>query len=462
MKPSIIVENFVTTVWGMPMLCLLVGGGIFFSIYARLLPYRYLGHSIRLVLGKYTRDTDRGELTHKQALSTALSGTLGLGNIAGVALAISAGGPGAVFWMWITALLGVSTKFFTCSLGVMYRGYDSEGKLQGGPMYIIREGLGPRFKPLAILFAVAGLLGTLPAFQINQLTSVLTTQLFPNHRITSNVLFDWVLGISLAILVAFVIWGGLRRVALVAAKLVPFMTISYLLMACSVLLLNVEQLPTVLTEIVTQAFQPSALTGGLAAVITIGVSRGAFSNEAGIGTEVMAHGAAKTNEPIREGLVGSLGPIVDTLIVCSCTALVILVTGVAQGAQNMQGVTLTLAAFSQALGGLGEWLLTMQVVILSLTTVFTFWYYGHKCFAFLVGVKTAGYFKYLYLMMIVLGAVISLDLIFNFLIGMYGLMAIPTMVSSLLLAPKVKNAADRYFCRFNKSNKDSELSSNEH
>ncbi|MAT94843.1 MAG: sodium/alanine symporter [Halioglobus sp.] len=423
------------------MLLLLVGGGLFFCCYSRLLPYRYLGHSLALLSGRYDNAGDAGELRHREALAAALSGTLGLGNIAGVALAISAGGPGVVFWMWLTALIGVCTKFFTCTLGVMYRGRDSAGQLQGGPMYVIREALPRRWHWLAVLFALAGLLGTVPSFQVNQLAAVVSQQLLPE---TAGGPWDWGLGLGLALLVGLVIWGGLGRIARVAEVLVPAMVISYLAMAALVIAAHAAQLPAVLAAIFTQAFSPDALYGGALGVAIIGISRGAFSNEAGIGTEVMAHGAARTNEPVREGLVASLGPMVDTLLVCSCTAGVILVSGVHAPGDDVQGVSLTMAAFGEVLGGWGRWLLALQVLVLSATTVFTFWYYGQKCCAFLFGVGPARYYRYFYLAAVVLGAVVSVELLFTFLVGVYGLMALPTMLSSLLLAPRVMCEARRY------------------
>lgn len=339
--------------WGPPLIILVVGGGLFFLVYSRMGPYRYFGHAIAILRGKYDDDEDPGDITHLQALSAALSGTLGLGNIAGVAVAIGMGGPGAVFWMWITAVVGVATKFFTCTLAIMYRGHDSRGQLQGGPMYIIREGLGPRWKWLAVFFCVVGLFGTLPIVQINQLTQIMRDVVFvpaelvdPDNHFT----FDLLFGLAIAGLVAGVIFGGIKRVGYVAARLVPAMVAVYLLMTVAVLAAHVSELPGHLWFIVRDAFTAESIGGGLLGMITIGVMRGAFSNEAGIGTEVMAHGAAKTREPVREGLVAMMGPVIDTLIVCTCTALVILVTGVWQQ-EGLGGVSMTAAAFGDVLPG---------------------------------------------------------------------------------------------------------------
>lgn len=446
---SDITSAFANFVWGAPMIILLVGGGIFFSLYSRLVPFRYIGHGMSLLTGKHDKESEAGQLTHSQALSAALAGTVGMGNIAGVALAITAGGPGAVFWMWLTALLGVSTKFFTCSLGVMFRQKDQNGEVQGGPMYVIMEGLGKNWKPLALLFAFAGLFGTIPSFQANQLTAAFREELVPQSWVASPSMFNYIMAAIVTTIVAGVILGGLKRVAYVTSRLVPTMAVTYLLMTLAVLFNHVSELPALIASIFTEAFNPKAVSGGLIGVIIIGVSRGVFSNEAGIGTEVMAHGAAKTNEPIREGLVGMLGPIVDTLIICTCTALVILASGMWQDVEGVKGVELTMQVFGQELGLTGQILLAIQILFLAASTMFTYWYYGEKCFVFLFGETSRKFYKWFYLTMIVMGCVVTLDVVFNFMIGMYGLMAIPTMLSAFILAPKVKAAAAIYFKKLN-------------
>ena len=444
---SSITAAFSNFVWGPPLIILLVGGGLFFSIYSKLVPFRYLGHGVALLTGKHDHDSEKGQLTHSQALSAALAGTVGMGNISGVALAITAGGPGAVFWMWLTALLGVSTKFFTCSLGVMFRRTDENGNVHGGPMFVITEGLGKNWKPLALLFAFAGLFGTIPSFQANQLTAALREELVPESWISSPTLFNAIIAIAITALVAGVILGGLKRVAYVTSRLVPTMAITYFLMTLAVLANHFSELPMLFHSIFTEAFNPQAVSGGLIGVIIIGVSRGVFSNEAGIGTEVMAHGAAKTDEPIREGLVGMLGPVVDTLIICTCTALVILASGMWQDVEGVKGVELTMQVFGHELGLTGQILLAIQILFLAVSTMFTYWYYGEKCFGFLFGENSRPYYKWFYLVMIIVGCMVTLDIVFNFMIGMYGLMAIPTMVSAFILAPKVKQAAKIYFAK---------------
>lgn len=437
-------QRFVDTVWGTPLVGLLLGGGLFFLFYSRALPLRHFGHAVGIMMGRYDTDDQPGELSHAQALAAALSGTMGLGNIAGVALAIVAGGPGAVFWMWISALVGIATKFFTCSLGIMYRGEDSLGQLQGGPMYVIREALPKSLYPLAIMFSLAGLIGTLPIFQANQLTALIGETMFAGD------LPSWgapLIGCGVAALVASVIFGGLPRVAAVAVAVLPSMVVVYLGMTLFVIFSNLEQVPVVLTSIVSEAFNAQAAGGGFIGVMLIGISRGAFSNEAGVGTEVMAHGAARTNEPVREGLVAMLGPVFDTLLVCTCTAMVILITGQWQAPGDLSGITLTANAFVGEMGILGLLPLGFVALILSTTTMFTGWYYGAKCCGFLFGAQWQHHFRWIFVAGVVFGASVSIDVVFNIISGCYGLMAIPTMVSSLLLAPKVMDAARDYFAR---------------
>jgi len=435
---------FADFVWGRPLLVLLVGGGLFFAIYSRFLPYRHLVHAVGIMLGRYDTPDEPGELSHAQALAAALAGTMGLGNIAGVALAIVAGGPGAVFWMWVTAIVGIATKFFTCSLGIMYRGRDSLGQLQGGPQYIIREALPRKFYPLAVLFSAAGMIGTLPMFQANQLTALAREGLTIGAE---PWLFNLIVGAAITGVVASVIFGGLQRVAQAAVTLLPAMALIYLGMTLFILIKHYAQIPDLFALIFREAFNPQALGGGLLGVMLIGISRGAFSNEAGLGTEVMAHGAAKTSEPIREGLVAMLGPVIDTLLVCTCTALVILVSGLWQAPGELNGVAMTLSALRAEMGGLATVLLTLVVLILGLTTMFTGWYYGTKCFGFLFGAEYQHWFRYFFIGTILFGSTVSIDVVFNLIVGAYGLMAIPTMVSTLLLAPKVMEEARRYFSK---------------
>ena len=446
---EIFLNAWADAMWSTPLVILLVGGGLFFMIYSRFRPYRYFGHAIDLLRGKYSDPNDPGHIPHSQALATALSGTLGLGNIAGVAIAISMGGPGAVFWMWVTAIVGVSTKFYTASLAIMFRGKDADGSVQGGPMYVITEGMGKRWYPLAVLFAVACTIGALPLFQANQFIQLLRDVIaIPAGMATADdhFTFDLLSSAIVATLVGLVIIGRIERIGRITVKLVPAMVLMYLFMTVTVLFTYAADIPATLLLIVTDAFTGEAVAGGsIGAVILIGVRRGAFSNEAGIGTESMAHGAAKTQQPIREGVVAMVGPVVDTLVVCTCTALIILLTGVWQSADGIEGVTLTARAIEQVFPETGIYLLLIMVGLLSFSTMVTMWFYGAKCTGFLLGSHRQHYYTPVYLALLLGGAVVSMDVVNGLILATYATMAIPTMISALYLAPKVNQAAKIYF-----------------
>ena len=433
--------------WGYPLLILMMGGGVFFTVYSRFTPFRFFRHGIKILLGQYDNSEDPGDLTHFQALSTALASTVGMGNISGVAVAISMGGPGALFWMWISAFVGMSTKFFTCTLSIMFRGKDDRGDVQGGPMYVIETALGKKFKALAILFSAAGLIGCLPLFQANQLTQIIRDEIWKNNGwFTDSVLIgNLVVGIPVAVLVAVVIFGGIKRIGYVASRLVPLMVSLYLLAGIFIMITNLADIPDLLALIFSDAFSGKAAAGGvIGSVIITGVRRASFSNEAGLGTEAMAHGAAKTREPVREGLVAMLGPFIDTIVVCSITGIVILLSGLWQGDET-SGVTLTTMAFSQELGSMGKSLLLICVFIFSLTTMFGQSYYGSKCIGYLFGTRWQQKYNLFYVIAVIFGAVVSLNVVINIIDGVYALMAIPTMVSALLLSPQVMKEAKRYF-----------------
>ncbi|CAM1345489.1 Sodium/alanine symporter [Tenacibaculum amylolyticum] len=445
------VAQFSSWIWGIPLLILLIGGGFFLFVYSGLVPFRYLGHAVNILRGKYDKHNSPGDLSHYEALSSAIAATVGMGNISGVAIAIATGGPGAIFWMWMSAFVGMATKFFTCSLAIMYRGKDEEGNIKGGPMYVITEGLGKQWKPLAIFFAAAGLIGTLPAFQANQLTQTLIDvfQVKESNVLTSKFL----LGITIAIITSLVIFGGIKRIGKVAAKMVPMMVVIYLVTVLTILFLKFDQIPTIFSLIFDDASSGRAVLGGaLGTVIITGIKRAAFSNEAGIGTAPMMHGTAKTNEPIREGLVAMLGPAIDTLLVCTLTALAILASGVWQNFEG-NGISLTLSSFDNVLPyGLGSVILTICVLIFAFSTLFTYSFYGYSCLSFLTNTKTGKYYNYIYIITIVIASVIKLDFVINLIDSGYALMAIPTVISTLILAPKVKKAANDYFLKL-KNNK---------
>lgn len=449
-----IVENWTAEfsgfMWGTPLVVLLVGGGLFFTLYSRFIPFRYLGHSIQILRGKYDDVNDPGQISHFQALSSALASTVGMGNIGGVALAIHTGGPGALFWMWVSAIVGMATKYFTCTLAIMYRGKDDQGEVQGGPMYVVEQGLGVQYRPLAILFSVAGLVGCLSLFQANQLSQIVRELIYnPNHLFAGNqIVGDLTTGIIVASIVSLVIFGGIRRIGHVASRMVPFMVAIYMLAAILILVKHINNVPTVFSSIIQDAFSGDAVLGGaLGSIIIIGIRRAAFSNEAGMGTESMAHGAAKTQEPVREGLVAMIGPFIDTIIVCSITGFVILLSGV--NSSDVNGVTLTAMAFERELGFLGQALLVIAVLSFSFSTMFGYSYYGRKCTSYLFGTKWKPVYNWVYVASIVLASIVSIDIAINIIDGMFALMAIPTMISTLLLSKKVMNETSRYFSRVN-------------
>ncbi len=435
--------------WGLPLLFLLVGGGMYFLVLSRFLPFRYFGHAISVLRGKYDDPNDPGQINHFEALTTALAATVGMGNIAGVAVAISIGGPGAVFWMWVSGVIGMATKFFTCTLSIMYRGKDSAGELQGGPMYIITEGLGKAWKPLAVVFSLAGLIGALPAFNVNQLTQAVRDILLTPNGVSTGMMTDLITGLILLVVAAVVILGGIQRISKAASRMVPAMVVLYFFSVLAILLINITELPRYLALIITDAFAAShykgepMLGGVIGALIITGIKRGAFSNEAGIGTAPMAHGAARTAEPVREGLVAMLGPFIDTLIVCTLTALAILVTGVWQDSEG-NGVTLTANAFQSAMPGIGPYILLVCIAIFSISSLLSYAYYGSKCASFLLGADRKHYYNYFYLLSILAGATLSLDVVINIIDGTFAIMAIPTMIAAIILAPKVIQETKKY------------------
>ncbi len=434
-------------IWGTPVLVLLLGGGLFFLLYSKLIPFRYIGHALGILSGKYDDPNEPGQLRHYQALSTALAGTVGMGNVSGVAVAITMGGPGAIFWMWVSAFLGVSTKFFTCSLAVMYRGKDSNGVIQGGPMYFITEGLGKNWKPLAVFFSIVGMIGVSPLFQANQLVQVIRDVVLVPNGVEASVQNNLIVGFIIALIVGIVIIGGIKRIGSVTGKVVPFMVAVYIITVLFIIFSNSDEIIPAFKEILHDAFTGDAVLGGsLGAIIITGVRRAAFSNEAGLGTAPMAHGAAKTSEPIREGLVAMLGPIIDTILICTMTALALIITGAWKN-PSADGITLTANAFDASIPGFGKYILTLCVSFFAMSTLFAFPYYGTKCLGFVAGAKYQHFYNYAFVIVVVIGAVAKLDVIIGLIDISFALMAFPTVLASLLLAPKVRKAALDYFER---------------
>jgi len=436
-------EIAVDYAWGLPLVFLLIGSGLYFTLAGRFLPFRAIGHAIAILRGKYDKDDDPGEISHFQALSSALSATIGMGNLSGVAVALTLGGPGAIFWMWIAGLVGMSTKFFTCTLATMYRKKDSRGIDQGGPMYYIEVGLGRAFKPLAILFAICGMIGCLALFQINQFAGLLEEY---------NGIDSLWTGIVCMVLVGMVIVGGIKRVGQVTSKVVPAMFVIYVIGAMWIILANITMVPDVLLSIVKSAFGSQAVLGGGAGVavrevLVNGVKRAAFSNEAGVGTAPMAHGAAKTKEPIREGLIAMLGPFLDTNLVCTMTALVIVIAGV-DLTPGTDGVVITTAAFTHGLPGtFGRWVLTTIIALFSISTMISYSYYSVKCAKYLFGDRIGGQWVWIYLISLPAAAVWSQGMVLNIIDTCFALMAIPTLIGALLLSPRVVVALKDYYRR---------------
>ncbi len=424
--------------WGLPLVTFILITGIYFSYISGLRPLTGFFHAFSILFGKYDDKSSPGEVSHFQALTVALSGTIGMGNIAGVAIAINMGGAGAIFWMWVAGLFGMMIKFFTCTLSCLYRKLDEEGIEQGGPMYFIERGLGKHFKPLAILFALGGLIGCIPIFQVNQLASFIHSE-FAISPLNTGVICLLIIGI--------VILGDVKRVGSVTAKIVPFMFIIYVVSSFIVIAINFEQVPQVLTDIINSAFGMNAIGGGATGfvfkeILVTGIKRAIFSNEAGVGTEAMAHGAAKTKEPVREGLVAMLGPFIDTHIVCTCTALVILTSGIYT---SESGIVMTAMSFNQALPNIGNIIVYLVFSLFAISTMITYSYYSLKCARYLFGKKIGDKYIFIYLVIIPLSTIWTQTTIINIIDVMFALMIFPTLLSTILLAKKVTNEMNIYF-----------------
>lgn len=431
-----------------PMFLLLIGGGLFLVFYSKLMPYRFFCHAIAITAGKYDNKDSKGDVSSFQALSAAVAATVGLGNISGVAIAIHDGGPGVVFWIWMTALIGMCIKFYSCSLAIMYRGTDSDGKMQGGPMYYIIKGLGEKAKPLAVFFAVCGLFGFLGVFTANQFTETFMSVVEPGDTILdmSDENWKWTIGLILAVVTSFVIFGGLTKIAKVASAIVPFMVAVYLIAVIAVMAMNSDQILPALKMIFTEAWNFKSLaTGGFWGLVIIGVRRAMFSNEAGLGSAPMYHGQSKNDEPIREGLVAMLGPFIDTILVCTFTAIVIILSGAYT--EDSSGIVMTLSAFETTLFGWGDILLMVIVTAFALSTLFTYSYYGVKSLSFLTNAKVGKLYNWYFVVMIVFAAVASLELVKNLIDLSYALMVIPNMIAVLLLAPKVNVELKKYIIK---------------
>jgi AGCS family alanine or glycine:cation symporter len=438
-----LIVSFGNWLWGLPLFLLLIGGGFWFLIYSGFVPFRYFGRAIRSLRRK--EDDAPGQISSFEALASAIASTVGMGNISGVAVALTMGGPGTIFWMWVSAVVGMATKFFEGTLTIMFKGKDSAGEVQGGPMYMITEGLGPSWKPLAVFFSIFGLIGTLCLMQANQLTEAITTVITTPMGIENSNLLRFSIGTGMTLIVAVVVLGGIKRISRVASRLVPAMVALYFLLVGYILITHISFVPDVFASIFREAFQFKAGLGGLAgSAIVIGARRAAFVNEAGVGTASMMHGASKNTEPVREGLIAMIGPSIDSGLVCTLTALAILVNGNYEVSQ-LQGIQMAMNSFQLSIPGVGHYLLLGMAVIFAFSTMFSYSYYGVKCTNYLFGAKYAHLYNYFFLAMLIVGAMISLDVVVGVIDSAYALMAIPTMFTLILLSPKVKKEMKLYF-----------------
>ncbi|MGH8225951.1 MAG: alanine/glycine:cation symporter family protein [Gammaproteobacteria bacterium] len=430
-------------VWGVPMIVIILGTGLYLQFLLRGLPIRRLGYGFRLMWqGRRAGSDEDGEVSPFAALMTALAATVGTGNIVGVATAIAVGGPGALFWMWCTALVGMATKYAEVVVAVHYRKRDDKGDHVGGPMYAIKNGLGKKWAWLGVAFAI---FGGLAGFGIG---NTVQSNAVADALYTSFGVPEWVSGVVIMVLVGLVVLGGIRRIGRVAQALVPFMCIAYVLFAIAVLFVNAAEIPTAFVLVFKDAFTPTAATGGFAGAaawtaIRFGVARGIFSNEAGLGTAGIAQAAGTTKSAVRSGLIGMLGTFIDTLIVCSFTGLAIITVGVWKTGES--GAALTSSAFEISLPGIGGYLVAASLAVFAFTTMLGWAYYGEKCWEFLVGTRSELPFRILWILVIPLGAVAHLNFVWLLADTLNAFMAIPNLIALLLLSPVILKLTREYF-----------------
>ena len=453
------VNNFI---WGVPAMICIFGVGLYLSLRTRFLQIRKFPYAIRTTIGRMFRkkDASDGAITPFQAVCTALAATVGTGNIAGVAGAIAIGGPGAVFWMWISALLGMCTKFAEVTLAVFYREKNANGELVGGPMYYIKNGLGKKWHFLAYLFAAFGVLtvfGTGNATQVNTITTAINSALMNYHVISekSVSLSNLIQGIIIAALVALILLGGVKRIAQVTEKLVPFMALFYIILALGVILLNINTIPSVFVSIFKGAFRPSAVTGGIVGSMIMsvkkGVSRGIFSNEAGLGTGSIAHACADTRKPVKQGMFGIFEVFTDTIVICTLTALVILCSGTSIAYGQAAGAELTISGFTATYGNWVSLFTALAMCCFAFSTILGWGLYGARCIEFLFSEKITKYFMAAYSLVAILGATANLGLMWSIAETFNGLMAIPNLIALFLLSGKVAELTKEYFANEGKT-----------
>jgi AGCS family alanine or glycine:cation symporter len=438
---------------GIPLIiCVLVLGGVFFTFRYGFINIRLFGHAISVVRGHYDDPRDQGEISHFQALSSALAATVGLGNIAGVAVAITAGGPGAVFWMWVTAIFGMSMKFSSCTLAQVYRTFKPDGHVLGGPMVYLKDGIkdrvpalawfGALLSPIFAVLTVFAAFGGGNMFQTNQTYNAIN-EIF---NLQEHPIVKPVVGLVMAVLVGVVIIGGIRRIGEVTSKLVPAMCVGYIAVCLVIVFVNYQAVPAMFVDIVTQAFTGPALFGGFLGVLIQGMKRAAFSNEAGLGSAAIAHAAAKTDEPIREGLVAMLGPFIDTIIVCTMTAIAILASGVHLQAEGMAGVSITAKAFADV-NTYFPYFLAVAVFIFAYSTLLGWSYYGERAIEYLFGEKGIGPYRTTYVLVAILGPLVSLNNVVAFADMMLLSMAFPNIIGMIFLSGKVNEMKRDYLKR---------------
>jgi len=444
---EVLAKIFFFEIAGFPFIIVwLIIGGIFFTFRLGFVNIRSFKHAIEVVQGKYDNPDDHGDVSHFQALATALSGTVGLGNIAGVAVAVQTGGPGAVLWMTLGGFFGMSSKFTECTLALKYRRVRADGSIDGGPMYFLSQGLSDRgLRPLgqglAVLFSILCILACLGGgnmFQANQ-SYAAVAEVIP-------ALPSWGYGIIVAALVAVVIIGGISRIAAVTSRLVPTMAIIYVVACLWIIMTNLPQLPGAVGTIITQAFSPQAVGGGIVGVIVQGIKRSGFSNEAGIGSAAIAHSAARTEEPVREGIVALLEPFIDTIVICNMTALVIVITGVYES--ESQGAQLTSEAFGQVI----SWfpiILAIAVTLFAFSTMISWSYYGEKAWGYLFSDQSVIVFKILFVACVFLGAIVNLKAVIDFSDMMLFAMAFPNLIGCYFLSGEVTEDLNNYLQRLN-------------
>ena len=450
-----VVNNFI---WGVPAMICIVGVGLLLSIRTGFLQIRKFPYAMKVTIGRMLkkREASDGALTPFQAVCTALAATVGTGNIAGVAGAIAIGGPGAVFWMWISALLGMCTKFSEVTLAVHFREKNAEGDLVGGPMYYIKNGLKKQWHWLAYLFAAFGVLtvfGTGNATQVNTITTAIDSALY-NYGVISeqNVsTLNLVIGIILAVLIGLILLGGIKRIGQVTEKLVPFMAVIYIILAIGVVILNYRNIPTVFASIFKGAFSPASVTGGAVGSFFMsmkkGVSRGIFSNEAGLGTGSIAHACADTRKPVKQGFFGIFEVFVDTIVICTLTALVILCSGVPVGYGDAAGAELTILGFTSTYGSWVSIFTAIAMCCFAFSTIIGWGLYGTRCVEFLLGTRANRPFMILYALVAIVGATMELGLMWNIAETFNGLMVIPNLIAVFLLSGVVVRLVKEYFDR---------------